>query len=201
MRPSASTGAGAVALGVDQARPLHRAAVGAHPLAEAAAHGEGDDGGADVGHLAEDGGDLVGRAVVQEALPDPGVAAPGQQHRALGVAVQRGVGHQLDGRPAQAAVRALDDVERQAGQPQPAPLGLELAGRLGVDVEVHRPQVVGCQRAGVLQGARRGHVEAVDEHDHHVAAQDRAPRTPRPRPSRASRPRATYWRCRRISPM
>ena len=50
---------------------------------------------------------------------------------------------------------------------------LELAGRLGVDVEVHRPQVVGGQRPGVLQGPGGGHVEAVDQHDDHVAPQDR----------------------------
>ena len=161
---------------------------------------EGDDGGAHVGHLAQDGGDLVGRAVVQEALPDPGVAAPGQQHGALGVAVERGVGHQLDGGPAQAPVGALDDVERQAGQPEPAPLLLELAGLLGVDVEVHGAQVVGRQRAGVLQGPRRGHVEAVDEHHDDVAAQDRRLGRLGHARSRASRPRVAYWWCRRIRP-
>ncbi len=68
---------------------------------------------------------------------------------------------------------ALDDVEGQAGQPETAPFGLELAGRLGVDVEVHRPQVVGRQRPRVLQGAGGGHVEAVDEDDDDVAAQHR----------------------------
>ena len=34
-------------------------------------------------------------------------------------------------------------------------------------------QLVGRQRAGVLDGARRAHVELVDEHEHDVAAQDR----------------------------
>ena len=66
-----------VATRIAEARPLHRAAVGPHPLAEAPTHGEGDDGGAHVRHLAQHRSDLVGRAVVQEALPDPGVAAPG----------------------------------------------------------------------------------------------------------------------------
>ena len=91
---------------------------------------------------------------------------------------------------AEPPVRALDDVERQARQPEPAPLLLELAGGLGVDVEVHGPQVVGRQRPRVLQGPRRGHVQAVDEDHDDVAAQHRRLATPRPRPPRAARPRA-----------
>ena len=58
-----------------------------------------------MGDLGEDGGDLVGGAVVQEALPHPGVAAAGQQDGALGVAVEGGVGHQLNGGPARAGGR------------------------------------------------------------------------------------------------
>ena len=42
-----------------------------------------------------------------------------------------------------------------------------------VDGEVHGAQLVGRERAGVLDGPGGGHVEPVDEHQHHVAAQDR----------------------------
>ncbi len=127
---------------------------------------------AHVGHLGEHVGDLVGRAVVQEALPDLRVATAGEQYGALGVAVEGGVGHQLDGGPAESAVGALDDVEREPGQPEPAPFLLERVGLLGVDVEVHGPQVVGREGAGVLQGTGGGQVEPVDQDDHDVAAQD-----------------------------
>ena len=64
-----------------QPGPLHRLAVGAHPLAEPAGQVVRDDGGADVGHLGQHAGDLVGRAVVQEALPHPGVARGGATGR------------------------------------------------------------------------------------------------------------------------
>ncbi len=73
----------------------------------------------------------------------------------------------------QAPVGALDDVERQPGQPEPAPLLLESPGLLGVDVEVHGAQVVGGERARVLQGPGGGHVEAVDQHHDDVPAQER----------------------------
>ena len=117
-------------------------------------------------------GDLVGRAVVQEALPDPAVAAAGQQDGALGVAVEGGVGHQFDGGAAQPTVGALDDVERQAGQTETSPLLLQLPGLLGVDVEVHGPEVIGREGAGVLDGPGGGHVEPVHQDDDHVSAQN-----------------------------
>ena len=101
-------------------------------------------------------------------------AAAGQEHGALGVPVGHRVGHQLDGRPGQAPVGALDDVERaggraRAGSSPPA----SSPGHLGVDVEVDGPQVVGGQGPGVLDGPGRGQVEPVDQHDDDVAAQDR----------------------------
>ena len=61
----------------------------------------------------------------------------------------------------------------QAGQAEPSPLLLELAGRLGVDVEVHRPQVVRGQGAGVLQCPGGGGVETVHQDHDDMAAQDR----------------------------
>lgn len=67
---------------------------------------------------------------------------------------------------------ALDDVEGEAGEPERAPT-LGQAGRARVEVEVHGPELIGGERAGVLDGAGRGHVEAVDEDDHDVAAEDR----------------------------
>ena len=149
--PIAPAGAGASGPGPGR-RPTP--APPAPPRRRAAPTGsdvEGDDGGAHVGHLAHHGGDAVGRAVVEEPPPPGGVAPPGQEHGALGVPVGHGVGHQLDGGPRQAPVGALDDVERQPGEPEPPPLVLELAGHLVVDVEVHRPQVVGrrgCGRTG-----------------------------------------------------
>ena len=63
----------------------------------------------------------------------------------------------------------------RAGGPGPSRLHscLELVGRLGVDVEVHGPQVVGREGPGVLDRPGRGQVEAVDQDDDDVAAQDR----------------------------
>ena len=73
-----------------------RAAAPARPGDSAASGGlgrqppdelEGDDGGVDVGRLADRGGDAVGAAVVQQPAPAGGEAAPGQQDGQLGVAV------------------------------------------------------------------------------------------------------------------
>ena len=118
-------------------------------------------------------GDAVGAAVVQQATPPRREAAPGQQHGELGVAVAGDLGGQLERGARQASVGAVDDVERQARQPEPAPVVLEGGGLEGVDGEVHGPEMVGRQRARVLDGPGRGQVHPVDEHHHDVATQHR----------------------------
>ena len=88
------------------------------------------------------------------------------------------------------AVGAVDDLERHALQARASPLVGQLGGLRLVDREVHGSQLVGGERAGVLDGAGRGHVEPVDEHQHHVATQDRRAWRRRARRARASPPRA-----------
>ena len=77
------------------------------------------------GRWPDGGGDAVGAAVVQQPAPPRREAAPGQQHRELGVAVARDLGGELERGAGQAPVGAVDDVERQARQPEPAPVPLE----------------------------------------------------------------------------
>ena len=62
------------------------------PGVEVERHGR-DVGVGQLGHL---GLDAVGRAVVQDAVPQAVVLAVGQQHRHLGLAVGQLVGHELD---------------------------------------------------------------------------------------------------------
>ena len=61
------------------------------------------------------------------------------------------------------------------------------------------PQLVGRERAGVLDGAGRGHVELVDEHEHDVAAQDRRLGRRLGASCSSSAASASYWRFRRTS--
>ena len=121
--------------------------------------------------LAHDVDDAIRRLVVEDPPPGPSVGAPGQEDADLGLPVGQ-LGGQLERGPPQAAVGAVDDVERQAGEPHPLPPLDEDLGPLVVDVEVHGPEVVGHQGAGVLDGPGGGQVDAVDEDDHDVAAQD-----------------------------
>ena len=125
------------------------------------------------GRWPDRGGDAVGAAVVQQPPPSRREAAPGQQHGELGVAVAGDLGGELQRGARQTPVGAVDDVERQARQPESAPVVLEGGGLEGVDGEVHGTQMVGRQGAGVLDGPGRGQVHPVDEHHHHVVAQHR----------------------------
>ena len=178
-----------VTLRVAEAGPLDRATVGADPLPEAAAHGEGDDGGAHVRHLAQDRGDLVGRAVVQEALPHPGVAAPRQQHGALGVAVQGGVGHQLmAARPRRRSGTSMMSSGSRPRPKRPHSASSSRAALVSMSKCTARRSSGASVRA-YWQGAHRRHVEAVDEHDDYVAAVGGGPLSLRRPLSRASRPR------------
>ena len=97
----------------------------------------------------------------------------GKQHADLGLAVGCDLGDQLHRRPREAPVRALDEVEGKARQPELHPLALELGRVRAVEHEVHRPELVGVERPRVLERPGRGEVEPVDEHEHDVAAQDR----------------------------
>ena len=83
-------------------------------------HQEGHDGGVDVGELAHDVDDAVGGLVVEDRRQRLAVGAAREQHAHLGLAVGQ-LGGQLQGGPAEPAVGALDDLERQAGQPEVAP--------------------------------------------------------------------------------
>ena len=109
---------------------------------------------------------------MQQAVPAPPVLATGEQHTHLGLPVGEGLCGDLGCGSRDSPVLALDDVERQAGEAQAPPALGQSAGADRVEVEVHRPQLVGCEGAGVLDGAGRSHVEAVDQHDHDVAAKD-----------------------------
>ena len=126
-----------------------------------------------MGELAHGGGDLVGRAVVEQPMPSGGETAAGQQDGQLGLTVGHRLGRQLQGGPGEPAVLALLDVEREAGQPEATPLRLELGRHLVVQGEVHGPELVGMQGPGVLEGPGGGHVQPVDQHDHRVAVEHR----------------------------
>ena len=55
-------------------------------------------------------------------MPEPPVLAARDQHADLGLAVAEVVGHDLEHGAVDAAVRAVDDVEGDAGEPEPPPL-------------------------------------------------------------------------------
>ena len=140
-------------------------------LLQARRHVERDDRGVDVGQLAHDLDDAVSGLVVQNPAPGLPVGAPGQHHGDLGLAVGLLRG-QLQCGPADAAIRAVDHVEREAGEAEALPALDEQVRAVVVDVEVHGVQVVGRQRACVLDGPRRGQVDPVHQHHHDVPAQD-----------------------------
>ena len=114
--------------------------------------------------LRDPGGNAVGRAVVEQAMPARGESPSGEQDGQLGLLVGHRLGREFEHGPAQPPVFAFLDVEGQASQSEPAPLGHELRGHPAVQGEVHRTQLVGVERPGVLQGPRRGHVQTVDQH-------------------------------------
>ena len=113
-----------------------------------------------------------GGLVVEDAVPEAAVLAVGQQDADLGLAVGEVAGHQLDGRSGEPAVGAVGQVEGDAGHAVVDPGLGQLVGPLVVEGEVHGPQLVGHERAGVLDGPGGGQVEAVDEHEHDVAPED-----------------------------
>ena len=115
----------------------------------------------------------VGGLVVQHPVPDAAVLAVGEEDRHLGLAVGELADHALHRRADEPAVGGVDDLERHALEPGARPLLGQLRGGLLVEREVHGPQLVGRERAGVLDRPGRGHVEAVDEHEHDVAPEDR----------------------------
>ena len=94
----------------------------------------------------------------------------------------------------QAPVGAGHQLEAHPRQPEPAPLvGQPLAG-LVVDHEVHGPQLVGGERAGVLDGPGRGQVEPVDEHHARRAGAGSGRWPRRGRRARAPPRSRSYWR-------
>src|SRR4051794_28949103 len=103
-------------------------------------------------------------------MPEAPVLQLWQQYRDLGLSVSEQLRDDLSGPPGDAPVRALDDVERDATQPQPLPGADEILGADRVEVEVDGAQLVGSERPRVLDRARGGDVEAVEEDEHDVAA-------------------------------
>ena len=95
-----------------------------------------------------------------------------EQHRALGLAVGDDIGDVFERRAFETAVAALENIEREVRETQPAPLVLQLLGGGGVDVEMHGAQLVRPQRPRVLHCARSRHVQLADEHEDDVSLQD-----------------------------
>ena len=130
-----------------------------------------DDRDVDVTHLAERLGDRIGSAVVQEAVPEASVLPLREQHGDLGLGFSEHLADELRRRSREAAVGTLDDVEGEPVEPEVLPGEREILGLDGVEVEVDRAKLVGGERAGVLDRARRGEIEVLDEHDDGVASQ------------------------------
>ena len=108
-------------------------------------------------------------------------------------------GDGADGRPRQPPVGALDDLERHPGQPEPLPLARPARRPPGRRPRSARPAARRAWRAAVLDGPGGGHVEPVDEHEHHVAAQHRRHDGGRARRCSSSSASRTYCRLRRSS--
>ena len=115
----------------------------------------------------------VGGGVVEHPLPPGGEIAAGQEDGQLGLPVGHRLRGQLERGPGEAAVLALLDVEGEVGEAETPPLVFELGRARRVEGEVDRPQFVGMQGPRVLEGAGGGHVEPVDQHDHHVPVEHR----------------------------
>ncbi len=135
-------------------------------------HVEGGDGGAHVRELVDGGDDAVGRAVVQQAAGDAAVHATRQHERDLGLAVGGVLCGKLGRGADDAAVGALDDLQGDVSETGLAPVVGDVSGVGGLDDEVDGADVArGRERTSELQGPRRCHVEAVDEHHHDVMPQ------------------------------
>ena len=154
-------------------RNLWTSAVRSQPSPRSGLDVEGNDRRRHVRDGADGVRDAVGGTVVEHTLQARMKRAARQQHRAFGLAVCREVGDILERPTFEPPVAALQDVERQVRETEPAPLLFQLLGGRRVDVEMHDAELVGPQRARVLHGARRRHVELSDEDDHHVALQHR----------------------------
>ena len=73
---------------------------------------------------------------MQEAVPHLRVLAPWDQHRELGVAISEDLVRHLQSSVGHAAVGALDDVEREAGEAEVTPRLDEHARLPRVEIEV-----------------------------------------------------------------
>ncbi len=159
-----------------QVRPLVPARrcgqeVGGHLLFDPRGHQKGDDGGIDVGELADHLDDLVGGLVVQEAPPGLPIGTARQQDADLGLAVGK-LGRELERCPGESPIRAVDHIEGEPRQAEALPPVDERLCPGVVDVEMDRTEVVRGEAACILDGPRRSQVDPVDEDHHHVAAED-----------------------------
>ena len=182
-------GRGVGALGPRWPRGFDHLAVPPAPLGPPAADVERDDGRAHVRHLADHGGDLVGRAVVQEALPAEartpgGAGAPCTRCRRRP--------------PRRPPARSRPAPRRRSGHSMMSSGRRERPSRLHsswsslgtsvVDVEVDGTQVVGGEASGrtgspgppPCRGGRRARPRR--------GGGGSAPRWPGPRPPRAAPP-------------
>ena len=107
----------------------------------------GDDGDVAVRDCAERFGDVVRGVVVEEAMPEVGVAASGDEDAHFGFSVGDGGGDEFRGSSWDATVGAFDDVEGQPRETEVAPGGGEVFGFDRVEIEVHGPEIVGGERA------------------------------------------------------
>ena len=112
---------------------------------------------------------------MEDAAPEAAVTAVGQHDAHLGLAVGEGVGDGRHRAPRQAAIGAVDELERDAREPVLAPRLGQLVAALVVDDEVHGSQVVRVQRPPELERPSRGEVEPVDEDEDGEPAHDRCP--------------------------
>src|SRR6478672_2573693 len=105
-------------------------------------------------------------------MPDVRVLASGHQDADFGVAGGDFGGDEFEGGSGDATVGAFDDVEWEPCESQIAPCTSEIFGFDGVEVEVHRSEVVGGECACVLDRSRGGNVELVDQDDDDMSAKD-----------------------------
>src|SRR5438874_7864652 len=91
-----------------------------------------DEGHVGVGQPGYGAGDAVGRPVVEQAVPGAAVLATRDQHADFGLAVTERLGHDLEDGARDAPVGAVDQLEGEAREPEPAPLLCELLSVLEV---------------------------------------------------------------------
>ena len=99
---------------------------------------------------------------MQQAMPDLGVLAAGDENGQLGIAIRRRLGRELESGARHAAVGALDDVEGEPRQTEVSPRFDQLTRSPRVEIEMHSAQVVRMQVA--WYGMARAVAESMAPH-------------------------------------